>query len=70
MEEDELRAAMRLLVFDSGLVAEGAGAAATAAVLAGRVPDERPGARVVAPWTGRNITPAALLERARRAAAA
>ena len=62
VEEDELRAAMRLLAFDSGLVAEGAGAAATAAVVAGRVVDERPGARIVALVTGRNITRAALLE--------
>jgi len=62
VDEDELRAAIRLLAFDSGLVAEGAGAAATAAVLAGRVADERPGARVVALVTGRNITRAALLE--------
>ena len=61
VEEDELRAAMRLLAFDSGLVAEGAGAAATAAVLAGRVVDERPGARIVALVTGRNITRATLL---------
>ena len=53
---------MRLLAFDAGLVAEGAGAAATAAVLAGRVADERPGARIVALVTGRNITPAALRE--------
>jgi threonine dehydratase len=62
VDEDELRAAMRLLAFDSGLVAEGAGAAATAAVLAGRIADERPGARIVALVTGRNITRAALLE--------
>ncbi len=62
VDEDELRAAMRVLAFDSGLVAEGAGAAATAAVLAGRVGDERPGARIVALVTGRNITRAALLE--------
>ena len=62
VDEDELRAGMRLLAFDAGLVAEGVGAAATAAVLAGRVADERPGARIVALVTGRNITPAALLE--------
>jgi len=62
VDEDELRAAIRLLAFDSGLVAEGAGAAATAAVLAGRVADDRPGARVVALVSGRNITPEALRE--------
>jgi threonine dehydratase len=62
VDEDELRAAMRVLAFESGLVAEGAGAAATAAVLAGHVADERPGARVVALVTGRNITRGTLLE--------
>jgi threonine dehydratase len=62
VEEDEIRAAMRVLAFDAGIVAEGAGAAASAAVLAGRVADERPGARIVALVTGRNITRAALLE--------
>ena len=35
--EDELRAAMRALALGAGVVAEGAGAAASAAVLAGRV---------------------------------
>ena len=59
--EDDLRAAVRRLAFGAGLVAEGAGAAATAAVLGGHVADERPGARVVALVTGRNITRAALL---------
>jgi threonine dehydratase len=43
---------MRFLVREHGLVAEGAGAAATAALLADRV--ERSG-RVVALVTGRNV---------------
>lgn len=55
VEEPDLRAAMRALAFDAGLIAEGAGAAAPAAVLSGRVADERPGARVVAIVTGRNV---------------
>jgi len=59
--EDDLRAAVRRLAFDAGLVAEGAGAAATAAILAGHVADRRPGARLVALVTGRNIAPSALL---------
>jgi threonine dehydratase len=50
--EDEIEAAMRFLVREHGLVAEGAGAAATAALLADRV--ERSG-RVVALVTGRNV---------------
>jgi threonine dehydratase len=61
VEEHELRAALRLLALDEGLVVEGAGAIAAAAVLAGRVRDERPGARIVAVATGRNITREALL---------
>jgi threonine dehydratase len=50
--EDEIVAAIRFLASQHGLVAEGAGAAATAAVLAGRVPRDQP---VVALVTGRNI---------------
>jgi threonine dehydratase len=53
---------MRALAVEAGLVAEGAGAAATAAVLAGRVADERPGARVVAVVSGRNLTRDVLLD--------
>lgn len=56
VDEAELRAGMRALALDAGLIAEGAGAAATAAVLSGRVVDERPGARVVAIVSGRNVT--------------
>jgi threonine dehydratase len=62
VDEAELRAAMRALAFEAGLIAEGAGAAATAAVLSGRVADDRPGARVVAIVSGRNVTREALLD--------
>jgi threonine dehydratase len=62
VDEGELRVGMRALAVEAGLVAEGAGAAATAAVLAGRVADERPGARVVAVVSGRNLTRDVLLD--------
>jgi threonine dehydratase len=62
VDEAELRAAMRALAFEAGLIAEGAGAAATAAVLSGQVADDRPGARVVAIVSGRNVTRDALLD--------
>jgi threonine dehydratase len=62
VDEHEVRAAMRALALEAGLIAEGAGAAATAAVLSGRVADERPGARVVAIVSGRNVTPDVLLD--------
>ncbi len=62
VDEAELRAAMRALALDAGVVAEGAGAAAPAAVLAGRVVDERPGARVVAIVSGRNVARDTLLD--------
>jgi threonine dehydratase len=52
VDEAELRAAMRCLALRQGLVAEGAGALATAAVLAGRVPAR---GTVVALVTGRNV---------------
>jgi threonine dehydratase len=51
--EPEIRAAMRWLVLSRGIVAEGAGAAATAAVLAGKVDAQGTPVAVV---TGRNIT--------------
>jgi threonine dehydratase len=50
--EEEIRAAIRYLAGSRGLVAEGAGAAAVAAVLAGKVADSAP---VVAIVSGRNI---------------
>ncbi len=62
VEEADLRAAMRALAFDAGLIAEGAGAAATAAVLSGLVTDDRPGARVVAIVSGRNVARDVLLD--------
>jgi len=52
--EQEIIAAMRLLVTRAKLYVEGAGAAATAAVLAGKV-GAAPGARVVAIVSGGNI---------------
>jgi threonine dehydratase len=51
--DDELGAAMRWLYVNHGLVAEGAGAAAVAAVLAGRV---HVTGRLVVLVTGRNVT--------------
>jgi threonine dehydratase len=58
VSEEEIAAAMRALAADHGLVAEGAGAAATAAVLAGHVPAG--GERVVVLVTGRNVALPAL----------
>ncbi|MET1232702.1 MAG: pyridoxal-phosphate dependent enzyme [Candidatus Limnocylindrales bacterium] len=52
--EAEIRAAMRWLMVQHGLVAEGAGAAGVAAVLAGTVSSER---RLVVLVSGRNVTP-------------
>jgi threonine dehydratase len=52
--EDEIAAAIRYLATEHGLIAEGAGAVATAAVLAGRVPSKGP---VVAILSGANISP-------------
>lgn len=54
VDEAEIRAAMRWLMVNHGIVAEGAGATAVAAVLAGVVPT---GSRVVVLVTGRNVTP-------------
>jgi threonine dehydratase len=62
VEEAELRAAMRALAFDAGVIAEGAGSAATAAVLDGLVTDDRPGARIVAIVSGRNVAREVLLD--------
>jgi threonine dehydratase len=54
--EGELEEAIRALAFGVGIAAEGAGAAAIAAVLAGKVADPRPGAEIVAVISGRNLT--------------
>jgi len=54
VDEAEIRAAMRWLMVNHGVVAEGAGATGVAAVLAGEVPT---GSRLVVLVTGRNITP-------------
>ena len=51
--EDEIAAGMRFLAREHGLVAEGAGAAAVAALLAGRVRAEGDTVAIV---TGRNVT--------------
>ena len=56
VSEAEIIAAMQRLVTRAKLYVEGAGAAATAAVLAGRI-GARPGARVVAIVSGGNIDP-------------
>ena len=52
--EAEIRAAMRWLMIHHGLIAEGAGAAGVAAVLAGKVPVVK---KLVVLVTGRNVTP-------------
>jgi threonine dehydratase len=57
--EEEIESAIRYLASTCGLVAEGAGAAATAALLAGRV---SPYGTRVAIVSGRNISPEALTE--------
>ena len=62
VSEGELRHAIRELTFEQGLVVEGAGAAAAAAVLSGRVVDHRAAARVVAVLSGRNIAAQTLLD--------
>jgi threonine dehydratase len=62
VEESEIRAAMRALAFGAGIVTEGSGAAAAAAILGGHVRDDRPGARLVAIASGRNITRDLLVE--------
>lgn len=59
--DDELRAAMRLLLERAKLLAEPAGAAAVAALLAGRIPDVA-GRRVVAFVSGGNVDIARLPE--------
>jgi threonine dehydratase len=54
VSESEVRSALRYLAYERGFVAEGSGAAPVAAVLAGKVADDRP---VVAVVSGRNISP-------------
>lgn len=54
VSDDEIAAAMRDLLISAKLLAEGAGAAATAAVLSGRLPLER-GSRVVSIVSGGNV---------------
>jgi threonine dehydratase len=51
--DDEIAAAMREILFSAKLLAEGAGAAATAAVLSGRIPVQ--GRKVVAVLSGGNV---------------
>ena len=59
VSDDEILAAMRLLMTRAGVVAEPSGAAAAAAIMTGRIPLE-PGERVVAVVTGANADPAIL----------
>lgn len=54
VSDDEIRAAMRRILTEAKLLAEGAGAAATAAVLSRRLP-LRPGCRVVSVVSGGNL---------------
>jgi threonine dehydratase len=58
VSEEEVAAAMRMLVADHGIVAEGAGATAVAAVMTGRV--EHGAGPTVPIVTGRNVAPARL----------
>lgn len=64
--DDEIRMAMRELALYAKLVAEPAGAAATAAILTGRVPISA-GARVVSVVSGGNVDPALLADALRGA---
>jgi len=57
VSEDEIAAAMRFLALECGLVAEGAGAVASAAILAGRVAWD---GQAVAILSGSNVAPALL----------
>lgn len=53
--ENQIQDAMRHLLFEERLVAEGAGALSTAALLAGEVPRAEAGETVVAVVSGRNV---------------
>ncbi|HKW10537.1 MAG TPA: pyridoxal-phosphate dependent enzyme, partial [Gemmatimonadaceae bacterium] len=55
VSDEEITTAMRELLFSAKLLAEGAGAAATAAVISGKIPVE--GRRVVAIVSGGNVDP-------------
>ena len=55
VSDEEITTAMRELLFSAKLLAEGAGAAATAAVMSGKIPVE--GRRVVAIVSGGNVDP-------------
>jgi threonine dehydratase len=59
--EDEILQAMRLLLVRAKLCVEGAGAAATAALLAGKVKSALPGSRVVSIVSGGNVDAERLL---------
>lgn len=59
--EDEITHAMRLLLLRAKLYVEGSGAAATAALLAGKVKSATPGSRVVAIVSGGNVDPERIL---------
>lgn len=61
VDEDELRTAMRALALGAGVIAEGAGAAASAAVLARRI-NPRPRETTVVVVSGRNVTAQRLRE--------
>lgn len=60
--EDEILHAMRLLMERAKLYVEGSGAAATAALLAGKVTSAVAGSRVVSIVSGGNVDPERLLE--------
>lgn len=68
VSEVEIAAAMLALHEREGLVVEGAGAAALAACLSGRLP-ELAGRRVAVPLTGRNVDPSTHVRALRRARA-
>jgi threonine dehydratase len=59
--EDEIMSAMRALLLRAKLCAEGSGAAATAALLAGKV-KLTPGSTVVSIVSGGNVDPERLIE--------
>jgi len=60
VDDDEIMRAMRELIFSAKLLAEGAGAAATAAVLFGKIPVG--GRRVAAVLSGGNVDPSRVVQ--------